>query len=67
MKIPYLIRLDPKDPRGERVQIITFVEPTQIPAHYCICDGCMCSEGCGWKPLPSPYTSCVGYKAAKTR
>ena len=44
MSMPYLIRTDPKDPLGERVQIITFGEPTPIP-DYCICDGCKNSAG----------------------
>lgn len=43
--MPYLIRTDPKDPRGDLVQIIIFGEPT--PIHdYCICDGCNNSAGC---------------------
>ena len=61
MSMPYLIRTDPKDPRGERVQIITFGEPTPIP-DYCICDGCKNSAGCSWKPLKPPYTTCIDYK-----
>lgn len=67
MKLPYLIRIDPKDPRGERMQIIILRESTPMPAYYlrdnyCICDGCKNSAGCSWKPLEAPYTSCVGYK-----
>ena len=68
MKLPYLIRPDPKDPRGEQMQIIILRESTLLPAYYlpdnyCICDSCKHSAGCSWKPLEPPYTSCVSYKA----
>ena len=60
MDMPFLIRTDPKDPRGERMQIVVLGEPTPIPEYYCICDGC---RGCSWKPLKQPYTGCIDYKA----
>lgn len=62
MRMPFLIRTDPKDPRGERMQIIMLGESTPIPKHYCMCDGCKKSESCNWKPLKPPYTSCIDYK-----
>lgn len=62
MNMPFLIRTDPKDPRGERMQIVVLGEPTPIP-DYCICDGCINLAGCSWKPLKQPYTGCVDYKA----
>lgn len=61
MEMPFLIRTDPQDPRGERVQIITFGVPEPIP-EYCLCDWCGNSERCDWKPLKPPYTGCVDYK-----
>lgn len=62
MNMPYLIRTDPKDPRGERMQIVVLGEPTPIP-DYCLCDHCINSASCSWKPLKQPYTGCVDYKA----
>lgn len=67
MGMPFLIRTDPKDPRGERMQIIILEESTPapkryLPERYCLCDGCKNSDGCNWKPLKPPYTSCVDYR-----
>ncbi len=68
MNMPYLIRTDPKDPRGDRIQIVTFGEPTPIAEdNSCLCDRCKNSEGCKMKPLTAPYTSCVSYKYNRTR
>ena len=63
METPFLIRTDPKDPRGERIQIVVFGEPTPLREdNSCLCDRCKNSEGCGMKPITEPFTGCVNYR-----